>query len=191
MPMASADGRYPADMRFAPQDGAFVGDPCPAYAELRAAAPVLFDEAPDHWLVTRHRDVDALLRDRRFGRTYLHAASHEEMGRDAPPARLAPFWRLINAGILDMEGVDHRRVRRLVSKAFTPAYIEGLRPRVERIVGDLAGAVDGAGEIDLLPTIADPLPVTVIAEMLGVPAGDRHLLRPWSADICRMYELNA
>ena len=190
MPVASADGRYPADMRFAPQDVAFVGDPYPAYAELRAAAPVLFDEATDHWLVTRHRDVDALLRDRRFGRTYLHAASHEEMGRDAPPARLAPFWRLINAGILDMEGVDHRRVRRLVSKAFTPAYIEGLRPRVERVVGDLAGAVNGADEIDLLPTIAEPLPVTVIAEMLGVPDADRHLLRPWSADICRMYELN-
>ncbi len=91
MPVASADGRYPADMRFAPQDVAFVGDPYPAYAELRAAAPVLFDEATDHWLVTRHRDVDALLRDRRFGRTYLHAASHEEMGRDAPRARLAPF----------------------------------------------------------------------------------------------------
>jgi len=177
-------------MRFAPQDVAFVADPYPVYEELRASAPVTYDDATDHWLVTRHRDVHALLRDRRFGRTYLHAASHEEMGRDAPPAHLAPFWRLINAGILDMEGADHRRVRRLVSKAFTPAFVEGLRPRVERIVEDLAGAVDGAGEIDLLPTIAEPLPVAVIAEMLGVPDGDRHLLRPWSADICRMYELN-
>jgi len=129
-------------MRFAPQDVAFVADPYPVYEEQRASAPVTYDAATDHWLVTRHRDVDALLRDRRFGRTYLHAASHEEMGRVAPPARLAPFWRLINAGILDMEGSDHRRVRRLVSKAFTPTYVEGLRPRVERIVRDLAGAVE-------------------------------------------------
>ena len=175
---------------FAPHDLSFVADPYPAYAELRRDAPVTYDEATDHWLVTRHRDVDALLRDRRFGRTYLHMASHEEMGRERPPERLEPFWRLINAGILDMEGADHARVRRLVSKAFTPAFVEGLRPRVEKIVVDLAGAVDGSGEIDLLPTIAEPLPVTVIAEMLGVPEADRHLLRPWSADICKMYELN-
>ena len=177
-------------MRFAPQDVAFIADPYPVYAELRTSAPVHHDETTDHWLVTRHHDVDTLLRDRRFGRTYLHTASHEEMGRTPPPDRLAPFWRLINAGILDMEGADHRRVRRLVSRVFTPAYVESLRPRIERIVGDLAGAVDGAGDIDLLPTIAEPLPVTVIAEMLGVPDADRHLLRPWSADICRMYELD-
>jgi cytochrome P450 len=175
---------------FAPHDIGFVADPYPAYAELRREAPVSYDEATDHWLVTRYRDVDAVLRDRRFGRTYLHAASHEEMGREPPPDRLEPFWRLINAGILDMEGTDHARVRRLVSKAFTPAFVEGLRPRVEKVVVDLAGAVDGAGEIDLLPAIAEPLPVTVIAEMLGVPGSDRHLLRPWSADICKMYELN-
>ena len=122
-------------MRFAPHDVAFVADPYPVYEELRTSAPVTYDAATDHWLVTRHRDVDALLRDRRFGRTYLHAASHEEMGREAPPAHLAAFWRLINAGILDMEGADHRRVRRLVSKAFTPGFVEGLRPRVEGIVG--------------------------------------------------------
>jgi len=175
---------------FAPQDLSFVADPYPVYAELRRDRPVAYDEATDHWLVTRHRDVDAVLRDRRFGRTYLHVASHEAMGRERPPERLEPFWRLINAGILDMEGSDHARVRRLVSKAFTPSFVEGLRPRVEKIVAELVGAVDGAGEIDLLPAIAEPLPVTVIAEMLGVPEADRHLLRPWSADICKMYELN-
>jgi cytochrome P450 len=175
---------------FAPQDLGFVANPYPAYAELRRDAPVVYDEATDHWLVTRYADVDALLRDRRFGRTYLHVASHEEMGRKRPPERLEPFWRLINAGILDMEGTDHARVRRLVSKAFTPSFVEALRRRVDKIVVDLAGAVDGAGEIDLLPAIAEPLPVTVIAEMLGVPEDDRHLLRPWSADICKMYELN-
>ena len=89
-----------------------------------------------------------------------------------------------------MEPPDHTRVRRLVSKAFTPAFVEGLRPRVERIVNELVDGVQGAGEFDLLPAIAEPLPVTVIAEMLGIPEADHHLLRPWSADICKMYELD-
>ena len=154
------------------------------------SAPVVYDEATDHWLISRYADVDALLRDRRFGRTYLHTATHEEMGRPAPPDWHAPFWDLINAGILDMEPPDHTRVRRLVSKAFTPRFVESLRPRVHAIFEGLLETVAGAGEFDLLPTLAEPLPVIVIAEMLGVPEADHHLLRPWSADIVKMYELH-
>jgi cytochrome P450 len=175
---------------FAPSDLAFIADPYPTYDDLRRQAPVAYDEATDHWLISRYEDVNVLLRDRRFGRTYLHVASHAEMGRPEPPSWHAPFWDLINAGILDMEGVDHTRVRRLVSKAFTPAYVESLRPQVERVVRELVDPLVGAGEVDLLPAVAEPLPVTIIAEMLGVPHADRHLLRPWSADICKMYELN-
>jgi cytochrome P450 len=66
--------------RFAPSDVGFVADPYGVYAELRAHAPVLYHDETDHWLVSRHRDVNALLRDRRCGRTYLHVASHAEMG---------------------------------------------------------------------------------------------------------------
>jgi unspecific monooxygenase len=177
-------------MPFAPHDLGFIEDPYPTYAELRADAPVHHDEGTDHWLVARYGDVNRLLRDRRLGRTYLHVATHAEMGHPDPPAWHDPFWALINAGILDMEPPDHTRVRRLVSKAFTPAYVEGLRPRVQTLVDDLVDPLVGAGEADLLPTVAEPLPVTVIAEMLGVPESDRPLLRPWSADICKMYELN-
>lgn len=179
-----------SEIGFAPNDPAFIADPYPVYAELREHAPVLYDEATDHYLISRYEDVSALLRDRRFGRTYLHVASHEEMGRPTPPAWHDPFWDLINAGILDMEPPDHTRVRRLVSKAFTPRYVEGLRPRVQEIMDGLVDRVAGAGEFDLLAELAEPLPVTVIADMLGVPESDRHLLRPWSADICKMYELN-
>ncbi|MGH2590811.1 MAG: cytochrome P450 [Actinomycetota bacterium] len=167
-----------------------MADPYPTYAELRADAPVLYDEATDHWLVSRYEDVNALLRDRRFGRTYHHLATNAEMGRPDEPEWHAPFWNLIRAGILDMEPPDHTRVRRLVAKAFTPRYVEGLRPMVQRITDSLVDEVSGAGEFDMLPTIAEPLPVTVIAEMLGVPEQDRVHLRPWSADICKMYELN-
>jgi cytochrome P450 len=176
-------------MPFAPWDPAFIADPYPAYAGLRREAPVLHDKATDHWLVSRHADVNALLRDRRLGRTYLHAATDEEMGHPPDVSWHEPFWRLIRTGILDMEPPDHTRVRRLIAKAFTPKFVEDLRPSVARIVNELVDEVAGAGEFDLLPTVAEPLPVTVIAEMLGVPESDRHHLRPWSADICKMYEL--
>jgi cytochrome P450 len=175
---------------FDPTDLAFVEDPYPAYERLRAAAPVVYDEETDHWLVSRYADVNALLRDRRLGRTYLHVASHEDMGHPPDPPELDPFWHLIRSGILDMEPPDHTRVRRLVSKAFTPRTVEALRPAIARIVDGLLDRVLGTGEVDLISTVAEPLPVEVIAELLGIPAEDRHHLRPWSADICRMYELH-
>jgi cytochrome P450 len=175
---------------FRPNDPAFVADPYPAYEALRAGGRVHYDEATDHWLVPWYEDVDRLLRDRRFGRTYHHLASDDEMGRPTPPAWHTPFWHLIRNGILDMEPPDHTRVRALVSKAFTPRMVERLRPRVQSIVDGLVDDIEGAGEVDLISRVAEPLPVTVIAELLGVPEADRHLLRPWSADICLMYELN-
>jgi len=187
---ARALPRYAFAVPFAPTELGFIADPYPTYAELREHSPVLYDEATDHWLVSRYEDVNALLRDRRFGRTYHHLATHAEMGRPDEPEWHSPFWNLIRTGILDMEPPDHTRVRRLVAKAFTPRYVEGLRPMVQRVMDSLVEGVAGAGEFDMLPTLAEPLPVTVIAEMLGVPEQDRHRLRPWSADICKMYELN-
>lgn len=175
---------------FAPEDPEFIADPYPVYATLRERAPIWYHEPTDHWLVSRFDDVDALLRDRRFGRTYHHMASHAEMGRQEEPEWHAPFWHLIRSGILDMEPPDHTRVRSLVSKAFTPRMVEGMRGRVQRMMDGLVDDVAGIGEFDLISAIAEPLPVAVIAELLGVPAEDRHLLRPWSADICGMYELN-
>ncbi len=175
---------------FRPDSLEFIADPYPVYAELRERHPVLYDEATDHWLVSRYADVNRLLRDRRFGRTYLHVATHAEMGRPENPVDLDPFWHLIRSGILDMEPPDHTRVRRLVQKTFTPRMVESLRPAIEGIVDRLVEEVRGAGEFDLVSRVAEPLPVEVIAEMLGVPESDRHLLRPWSAEICLMYELN-
>jgi cytochrome P450 len=160
------------------------------YERLRELAPIVYDPKTEHWLVTRYDDVNSLLRDRRFGRTYLHVATHEEMGHPEPPPQLDPFWHLINHGILDMEPPDHTRVRRLVAKAFTPRMVESMREPVQRLTDALVDEVDGVGGFDLLAAIAEPLPVAVIAELLGVPPADRNLLRPWSADICRMYELH-
>jgi unspecific monooxygenase len=178
-----------ARMGFAPTDPSFIANPYPVYAELRERAPVLYHGGTNQWLISRYSDVKALLRDRRFGRTYLHVATHRDMGRPEEPGWQAPFWHLIRSGLLDLEAPDHTRLRRLVSKAFTPRMVDRLLPRVQAIADDLVDHVAGGGEADLIATIAEPLPVAVIAEMLGIPEPDRHLLRPWSADICRMYEL--
>jgi unspecific monooxygenase len=134
--------------------------------------------------------VSALLRDRRLGRTYLHRFTHEEFGRTPPPPEHEPFHVLNDHGMLDLEPPDHTRIRRLVSKAFTPRTVEQLEPYVHRLANELVSALVEAGGGDLLTDVAEPLPVAVIAEMLGIPEADRDRLRPWSADICGMYELN-
>jgi cytochrome P450 len=166
----------------------FVANPYPAYEVLRREAPVFLHEPTDQWVISRHADVDALLRDRRLGRTYLHVGTHEDFGRPPEPESLRPFWNLVRAGMLDVEPPVHTRLRRLVSKAFTARMVEGLRPTIRRLAEELAGGLVDKGEGDLIVEVAEPLPVTVIAEMLGVPASDRHLLRPWSADLCGMFE---
>ncbi|QGV79412.1 cytochrome P450 [Streptomyces ficellus] len=177
-------------MDFDPWSPAFVADPYPAYAELRARGRVHWFEPTRQYLVPRHADVSALLRDRRLGRTYRHRFTHEEFGRTPPPAAHEPFHVLNDHGMLDLEPPDHTRIRRLVSKAFTPRTVERLKPYVERLAGELVDALVAEGGGDLLGAVAEPLPVAVIAEMLGIPESDRAPLRPWSADICGMYELN-
>ncbi|MDX3246264.1 MULTISPECIES: cytochrome P450 [unclassified Streptomyces] len=178
------------DLSFDPWDPAFVADPYPAYAELRGRGRVIYYEPTDQWLVSRHADVSALLRERRLGRTYQHRFTHEDFGRTAPPPEQEPFHTLNDHGMLDLEPPDHTRIRRLVSKAFTPRTVEQLKPYVRRLAGELVDRLVEAGGGDLLSEVAEPLPVAVIAEMLGIPESDRGPLRPWSADICGMYELH-
>ncbi|MFF3450663.1 cytochrome P450 [Streptomyces sp. NPDC002667] len=175
---------------FDPWDPAFLADPYPAYEDLRARGRVHYYEPTNQWLVPHHADVSALLRDRRLGRTYQHRFTHEDFGRTAPPPEHEPFHVLNDHGMLDLEPPDHTRIRRLVSKAFTPRTVERLKPYVEGLAGELVERLVEAGGGDLLTDVAEPLPVSVIAEMLGVPDSERAPLRPWSADICGMYELN-
>ncbi|MET9083479.1 cytochrome P450 [Streptomyces sp. NPDC004237] len=175
---------------FDPWDPDFLADPYPSYAELRARGRVRYFEPTRQWLVPHHADVSALLRDRRLGRTYQHRFTHEDFGRTAPPPEHEPFHTLNDHGMLDLEPPDHTRIRRLVSKAFTPRTVEQLRPYVTRLAGELVDELVEKGGGDLLTDVAEPLPVAVIAEMLGIPEADRAPLRPWSAEICGMYELN-
>jgi len=153
------------------------------FAQMRENDPVFCQPGLDGetpiWWVTRYEDAEAvLLDDERFVRDPRLAF---------PPDRLAAFeadfpealeW--VEGHMLNRDGGDHRRLRRLVSKAFTPKMIERLRPRIQEIADDLLDPVVANGEMELVSTFAFPLPITVIAELLGVPAADRDQFREWS-----------
>jgi cytochrome P450 len=161
-------------------DPAFVADPYPTFARLRRESPVLWHEPTGQHLAFSFALCNAVLRDRRFGRIWVDRV---------PVERFEPFNRLHRNQMMETEPPDHTRLRSLVAKAFARGHVERLRPRVSQIASDLLDKVADAGAFDLIEDFAEPLPVAVIAELLGVPEADRHLLRPWSQAIVRMYEL--
>ncbi|HCA88261.1 MAG TPA: cytochrome P450 [Streptomyces sp.] len=184
---AAADSSASA---FDPWSPAFVADPYPAYAALRERGRAHWFEPTGQWLIPHHEDVTRLLRDRRLGRRYVHRFTHEEFGQSPPPPGQEPFHVLNDHGLLELEPPDHTRIRRLVYRAFTPRMVRQLVPTVERLAAELVEELCEAGGGDLVALLAEPLPVAVIAEMLGVPRTDRGLLRPWSAAIVGMFEMN-
>lgn len=172
-------------------DPAFVRDPYPLLAQLRADAPVFVDPALDRVVLTRHADISAALRDRRLGRSALHRYSRDELGWPRPDPAQANFDAFNSNHLLDSEPPKHTRLRSLVGLAFTPRRVEALQGRIEAL---LAAQLDGLreqGSFDLVSAYAEPLPVTVIAELLGVPEEHRAQLRPWSAAIVKLYEPSA
>ncbi|WP_245158847.1 cytochrome P450 [Blastococcus sp. TF02A-35] len=164
-------------------DPAVVADPYPAFARARAEAPVQWHEELGLFLAFTHPEANAVLRDRRLGRIWS----------DKEPAERFDSFNLIHRNaILEMEPPAHTRLRRLISSAFARGHVERLRPWVEelagRLVDELVERSGGTEAVDLLSGMAEHLPVAVIAELLGVPEADRHLLRPWSNAIVKMYE---
>ena len=164
-------------------DPAVVADPYPAFAVARAQAPVQWHEGLGLWLAFTHAESNAVLRDRRLGRLWS----------DRTPAERFTSFNLIHRNaVLEMEPPEHTRLRRLVSAAFARGHVERLRPWVQQLADSLVdGLVErsgGARPVDVLSGMAEELPVAVIAELLGVPAADRPLLRPWSNAIVKMYE---
>jgi len=161
----------------------FRADTYAIFAEMRERDPVLCQPGIDGetpiWFVTRYDDVVAvLLDDERFVRDPRLVLSAEEMSE--LNASLPDLLAFINNNMLNNDGDDHRRLRRLVTKAFTPRMVERLRPRVQEIADELIDRVEARGEMDLVEEFAFPLPITVIAELLGVPPADRGRFREWS-----------
>ncbi len=162
-----------------PRSAAFVADPYPVFDELRTLGGPLWHDGLGMWLAFRHADAAAVLRHRRAGRAF----------RDREPlADFAVFNRLHRDSILDSEPPQHTRLRRLVQRAFSRGQVERLREPIQRITDALLDPIAGPGECDLMADFAGPLPVAVIAELLGVAEPDCHLLRPWSNAMVKMYE---
>jgi cytochrome P450 len=174
-----------------PRDPSFFNDPYPAYAEIHAVAPVFFWEQYGFCCFARHADVSALLRDKRFGRQILHRASRKALGWSETPAHLRPFVDIERYSLLELEPPQHTRLRTLVNRAFVSRQIERLRPRIEALANQaIDGFVEG-GEVDLLAAFATPIPVLVIAELLGVPNDAAPQLLGWSHRMVAMYQFNA
>lgn len=164
-------------------------DPYPQLAELRDTLPVFFDPVWNKVFFTRYDDIAALLRDRRLGRSILHAFSRDELGWPPPNPLTKDFDRFQHDHMLDNEPPKHTRLRSLMVKAFTSSRVERLRAKIQHVVDALIDRVADRGRMDLLGEFAEPIPVAIIGELLGVPEEDRHLLRPWSAKMVKLYEV--
>ena len=160
-------------------------DPYPRYAALRAAAPV-HHSALGFWALSRYDDCQQLLRHPGVGKDFSGAVSAVGL-TDEQQAQQARF-RNDRSNMLTTDPPDHTRLRGLVTRAFTPRTVEGLRARIVGLVDELLDDF-GAGEVDVMDALAFPLPVTVIGEMLGVPVGDRPGLRPLVRAVTAVLEL--
>jgi cytochrome P450 len=166
-------------------DPHFVTDPYPALKVLREAPGPVWHEGMQMFLAARHSDANDVFRNKSLGRIFKEKTPEFE-------------WEIFNwlhaDSILDSEPPKHTRLRSLVAKAFNRQKIEGMRPAVERITVQLLDSIEEkikAGQnFDLIADYAEPLPVKIIADLLGFPESEEHLLRPWSQAIVKMYEVN-
>jgi cytochrome P450 len=175
-------------VRLDPRDPVFFNDPYPAYAAIRAAAPAFFWEDYGFWCFAAHRDVSALLRDKRFGRQILHVMSREALGWPAPKAHLAPFDSVERRSILELEPPEHTRLRGLVNRAFVSRRIETLAPRIAALAHERIDAFASQGSADLIADFATPIPIAVIADLIGVPREMGPRMLEWSHRMVAMYQ---
>ncbi len=167
-------------MSQSPTDPAFVQDPYPFYDRLRAAGPLVWWDDYAMPVAASHAVVSALLRDKRFGR--------EDPAPPSRPAHQAAFWAIEDHSMLEAEPPRHTRLRAQVLRAFTSRRVGALIPEIEALAAELANALPREGPFDLLDAYARPLPVRVIARLLGVPEEDAPQLLAWSNAMVGMYQ---
>ncbi len=164
------------------KDPEFIADPYPFLARLRAVEKPIWHEDLGIYLAATHKDASEVLRNKSLGRIYIDRE---------PVADWKTFNWLHSESILESEPPKHTRLRGLISKAFNRNRIESLRPKIEEIVGELLTELTTSSPtFDLISNYAEPLPVRIIAELLGFPRSEEHLLRPWSQAIVKMYEVS-
>ena len=172
--------RWSSGAVYNPLSAAVAQDPYPQYADLRERSPVHRSRLMNAWVFSRHADVDTVLRDhRRF--------SNDPRKRTLSRRQMASLPGPDDYTMLFLDPPDHTRLRALVNKAFTRRAVNALEPHIRGLMNSLLDEVDPAG-FDLMEAVANPLPVIVIAEMLGVPARDRERFRTWSNLRARLLE---
>ena len=155
-----------------------LGNPYEMYRALRENDPIHRSEMMESWVLTRYDDIDKVLTDNRFSADRTRARTRFAQMLEEQQAQYGPMSNAQT--MLTSDPPDHTRLRKLVSKAFTPRAVLDLRPRIQDIVDYLLAEAGERGEFDIIHDLAYPLPVIVIAEMLGVPPEDRHRFKHWS-----------
>ena len=143
-------------------------DPFPQYEKMRESAPVFRDEASVSWHVFRYDDVQRVLSE--------HGTFSSRMGGDDP----SETGQLFAASLITADPPRHRQLRSLVTQAFTPKAVDALAPRISSLTEELLDGIASKGSADLIDELAYPLPVIVIAELMGIPAEDRDRFKHWS-----------
>jgi cytochrome P450 len=167
-------------------DPAFVRDPYPTYARLREAGP-MFDPAWGLTFFARHQDVTGILRHRAFGRDIRHVVPLEDVDHRTYPTHLPNWYRFIRGSFIDLEPPDHTRIRGAVNRSFTRRRAEIHRSDIRRIAERLLDGVDD--HLEVIEGFATPIPISVIAGLMGVPASDHRRLLDWSHAIVRVFDL--
>ena len=166
---------------------AVAANPFPLFAQLRSTGAVVAmplpvgPGGPSAWMVTRLEEAVQVLKNQLFTVDPLTISSNDD--QPSSPRGLGGggiLGGLLGHSMIAVDEPDHRRLRSLVSKAFTPKYIQSLRPGIQQIADDLLDRVQDQGHMDLVMEYAFPLPITVISNMLGVPSDGRALIREWS-----------
>ena len=173
--------RWQSGVAYNPLSRQTAQDPYPVYAALRDRDPVHRSALMNAWMFTRHADIDTILRDHRRFSNDPRKGSLTSRQRAGLPAD-EEFTMLF------LDPPDHKRLRALVNKAFTPKAVNALEPHIRSLLGSLLDEIDDPAGFDLMQAVAQPLPVIVIAEMLGVPPEDRAQFKIWSDQRARTLE---
>lgn len=173
-----------------PDDPEFFNNPYPFYDRMRLLGPAFYWEEYDQVAFCDYQSVNAILRDRRFGREITHLISREQAELKPVPEHLASFYEFEARSMLEREPPAHTRLRSLVNRAFISRNIEKLRGRIEILAHSLIDDFEDRREIDLLPAYAEKIPVIVICELLGVPVSMSDQLLDWSHKMVAMYQFN-
>jgi cytochrome P450 len=165
----------------------FVQNPYPYYDRVRALGPVFRWAQYGHICAAGYAEVNALLRDKRFGRSVLHVTSRAALGWPEPDPALAEFHAVERHSLLELEPPDHTRLRGLVTRAFVSRVIEQLRPGIAKLTNELIDRFPSP-TVDLLEAFATPIPVRAITALLGVPPDMAPQLLAWSHAMVAMYQ---